>query len=67
MTKLFGILNITPDSFSDGGKHNSTTSAISHVKKLIDNGFDIIDIGANQLDRMPPLFLLRRKFLVLMV
>jgi dihydropteroate synthase len=46
MTKLIGILNITPDSFSDGGQHNSVTSAINHAKKLIDNGFDIIDIGA---------------------
>ena len=46
MTKLFGILNITPDSFSDGGKHNSKITAIEHVKKLIDNGFDVIDIGA---------------------
>lgn len=40
-----GILNVTPDSFSDGGKYSSTESAISHAKQMIDEGADIIDIG----------------------
>ena len=44
-TYLMGILNITPDSFSDGGKFNDIHSAISQVKYMIDNGADIIDIG----------------------
>jgi len=45
-TKLVGILNITPDSFSDGGKFDSLDSALIHTKKLIDDGADVIDIGA---------------------
>ncbi len=46
MTKIVGILNVTPDSFSDGGKFNSLDSAIAHLKKLIADGADVIDIGA---------------------
>lgn len=46
VTKLVGILNITPDSFSDGGKFNSLNSAVDQVKKMIDEGVDMIDIGA---------------------
>jgi len=42
---IMGIVNVTPDSFSDGGKYNSTTSAINHAVKLIIDGADIIDIG----------------------
>lgn len=42
---LMGILNITPDSFSDGGKFNSIDKAIEHYKELVKNGADIIDIG----------------------
>ena len=41
-----GILNITPDSFFDGGKFNSKKKAIKHVEMMIENGADIIDIGA---------------------
>jgi dihydropteroate synthase len=44
-TYLMGILNITPDSFSDGGEFNTLETAISQVKKLIDSGADIIDVG----------------------
>jgi dihydropteroate synthase len=40
-----GIVNITPDSFSDGGKYDTTSSAVAHALKLIDEGADIIDIG----------------------
>ncbi len=46
MTKIVGILNVTPDSFSDGGKFNSLESALAHLKKLIADGADVIDIGA---------------------
>lgn len=41
----FGILNVTPDSFSDGGKYFSKEKAIEHALYLIENGADIIDIG----------------------
>ncbi|MEM8718583.1 MAG: dihydropteroate synthase [Cyanobacteria bacterium P01_G01_bin.39] len=44
-TYLMGILNVTPDSFSDGGKFNSIKTAISQAKDMIANGVDIIDIG----------------------
>ena len=45
-TKLVGILNYTPDSFSDGGKFFTIDKALQHVKYLIEGGADIIDIGA---------------------
>lgn len=45
-TKLVGILNVTPDSFSDGGKFNSLDSAISQLKKMLEEGVDVIDVGA---------------------
>ena len=42
---LMGILNITPDSFSDGRKYFKIEDAINHAEKLIEDGVDIIDIG----------------------
>ncbi|SDG06191.1 dihydropteroate synthase [Epilithonimonas hungarica] len=44
--KLMGILNLTPDSFSDGGKFNNERSALQQAGKLLKNGAAIIDIGA---------------------
>lgn len=44
-TYIMGILNITPDSFSDGGQFITIDNAISHANKMIDEGVDIIDIG----------------------
>ncbi|WML42541.1 dihydropteroate synthase [Neobacillus sp. PS3-40] len=44
-TIIMGILNVTPDSFSDGGKFNMIDKAIEHAKQMVDNGADIIDIG----------------------
>jgi dihydropteroate synthase len=43
--KIMGIVNVTPDSFSDGGKYASSGSAIKHAEKLLKDGADIIDIG----------------------
>ena len=43
--KVMGILNLTPDSFSDGGQFLSQEKAISHAHKMRENGADIIDIG----------------------
>ena len=40
-----GIVNITPDSFSDGGKYNSFKKSLTHIKNLINSGCDIVDIG----------------------
>ncbi len=44
-TYLMGILNITPDSFSDGGKWLTTDAAVHHVGEMIRDGADVIDIG----------------------
>jgi len=40
-----GILNITPDSFADGGKYLSRSDAINQGRRLITEGVDIIDVG----------------------
>ena len=44
-TYIMGILNVTPDSFSDGGDFNNVDIAIKHAKEMIEDGADIIDIG----------------------
>lgn len=44
-TIVMGILNVTPDSFSDGGKHNTVADAVSHAFLMKGQGADIIDIG----------------------
>ena len=44
-TYIMGIINVTPDSFSDGGDFNSLDSAVTQAKKLIEDGADILDIG----------------------
>lgn len=43
--KIMGILNMTPDSFSDGGKFNNEKSALEHAEKLLKDGAEILDIG----------------------
>jgi len=43
--KIMGILNLTPDSFSDGGKFNNGKSALKHAEKLLKDGAEFIDIG----------------------
>ena len=45
-TLVMGILNVTPDSFSDGGQWNTPEKAISHARQMIEDGADIIDVGA---------------------
>ncbi len=45
--KVMGILNITPDSFFDGGRYNSEKQIIEKVKQMLNEGADIIDIGAS--------------------
>lgn len=44
-TYVMGILNVTPDSFSDGGKWNTIDMALRHVEKMTEEGADIVDIG----------------------
>ena len=45
-TLVMGILNITPDSFSDGGKFNTRDKALRHLEEMVADGADIIDVGA---------------------
>ena len=44
-TYIMGILNVTPDSFSDGGKFNNLDAALHHAEEMIKEGTDIVDIG----------------------
>lgn len=46
-TYVMGILNVTDDSFFDGGKYNSLHKSVEHAKGMLDEGADIIDIGAH--------------------
>lgn len=43
--RVMGIVNVTPDSFSDGGAHSSTDAALRHCVRLVEEGADILDIG----------------------
>lgn len=43
--RVMGIVNVTPDSFSDGGHHDDTRAAIAHCERLVADGADILDIG----------------------
>ncbi|MCS5521239.1 dihydropteroate synthase [Curtobacterium flaccumfaciens pv. oortii] len=44
-TRVLGILNVTPDSFSDGGLHQAYDSAVQHARDLVAAGADVIDVG----------------------
>ncbi|MBA4175432.1 MAG: dihydropteroate synthase [Leptothrix sp. (in: Bacteria)] len=43
--RVMGIVNVTPDSFSDGGRHATADSALAHCRRLVDEGADLLDIG----------------------
>ena len=45
MPIVMGILNVTPDSFSDGGQHNALGDALEHAHRMLDEGAAIIDVG----------------------
>jgi dihydropteroate synthase len=42
---VMGVLNVTPDSFSDGGRHDTPEAAVSHAERLVAEGADIVDVG----------------------
>ena len=42
---IMGILNVTPDSFSDGGTHNAPEDAVAHARRMRAEGADIVDVG----------------------
>ncbi len=44
-TLVMGILNVTPDSFSDGGRYTSIEAALTHARRMIEEGVDILDVG----------------------
>ena len=43
---VMGILNVTPDSFSDGGKYNTLDASLKHVEQMIDEGADIMKLAS---------------------
>ena len=45
LPRVMGILNVTPDSFSDGGQHNNLDAALRQVERMIEDGADFIDVG----------------------
>ena len=45
-TLVMGILNVTPDSFSDGGRYDTAETALAHMREMVDGGADLIDVGA---------------------
>ena len=60
-TYVMGILNVTPDSFSDGGKFNDMDRALFHVEEMIAEGKDILDIGGESQDRATLCSVCRKK------
>src|SRR5919199_6518287 len=42
---VLGIVNVTPDSFSDGGHYLETAAAVAHALRLVDEGADLLDVG----------------------
>ena len=44
-TRVVGVLNVTPDSFSDGGQHNTVRAAIAHGLAMVEAGADLVDVG----------------------
>ena len=44
-TYIMGILNVTPDSFSDGGRHRNMDDVLFHAQQMIRDGADILDVG----------------------
>ena len=73
--QVMGILNVTPDSFSDGGRYNQLDEAIIRASQLIEHGADILDIGgestrpgsdavseAEELDRLSVIEAIKQRF-----
>ena len=44
-TRVMGVVNVTPDSFSDGGRHLDPAAAVRHGRRLLDEGADLLDVG----------------------
>lgn len=50
-TLLMGVINATPDSFSDGGRHNTVNAALTQVEKFANYGFDVVDVSIHSSTR----------------
>ena len=59
--RILGIVNVTPDSFSDGGQLATVDDARRHVDQLVAEGADVIDIGGNRRARRAPSPLTKRR------
>lgn len=75
--RVMGVLNVTPDSFYDGGRHHTVAAAVKHAEQLVQQGVDIIDVGgestrpsaepvtlAQELDRVIPVIAAIKQFKV---
>ena len=51
--RIMGILNVTPDSFSDGGHHAGTTQALRHAQDMLEAGAQVIDVGGESTRSSP--------------
>lgn len=51
--RVMGIVNITPDSFSDGGRNGDLAQTLQHAQRLLDEGADILDVGAESTEPVP--------------
>ncbi len=61
---VMGILNVTPDSFSDGGRHNSKDMAVAHAKQMIADGATVIDVGGSRQGRVHRRSTVQKRFVV---
>ena len=60
--RVMGIVNVTPDSFSDGGQHATTVAALRHAERLVEEGADILDIGGESTRPGAPLVSLEEEW-----
>lgn len=60
--RVMGIVNVTPDSFSDGGQHATAVSALRHAERLVKEGADILDIGGESTRPGAPLVSLEEEW-----
>ena len=62
--QVMGILNVTPDSFSDGGKHTNVSQALDHALRMIEEGATFIDIGGESTGQARPTYRCRKSLIV---
>ena len=61
LPQVMGVVNMTPDSFSDGGRWASADRAADHAMRLVQQGADVLDIGGRALGRAPTRLRRRRR------